>query len=584
MKYSKDDIQKLVENIKIEELIGEYVELKRSGASYKGRCPFHQEKTASFMVSPAKGIYKCFGCNAGGDALNFYMKINNVDYSDAIKELANKYKMDIKPVYGEIDEKKTQKEENYHSIMSIALDFFKEKIKGENSIGAIYFKNRDMDMEFVENYNLGYSPDSWEELYNYLKSKEFTEEEILESGLVKKNEERNSFYDVFRGRVMFPIYSPQGKIIGFGGRIITNNKETAKYLNSPETQFFEKGKNLYGLVNRGDYIRKNGYAILMEGYMDVLSAHKHGFNMSVASLGTAFTDDQAILLKRYSSNIIINYDMDSAGIKATERAAFILKKHGFNVRAVSYSDAKDPDELLSKYGKERFLIEVKNSKEIFDYLYDMYSRIYSGDEIIAKKNLIDRFKEFFKHITNRVEFSLYLEKLAKNSEIDISVLKDMFEPPKVETKDEVKREKPILRVTGKRDVVYKIEFETVLIALRGKRYFEKLYSKEIGDDFLRKIIAIAGEYFKGENLNIEIIEDERFYEEERKELVSIIYSAEMIGDCEEFFQEVSERWEKSEYENLDKQIEEELKSSNISPEKKRELFLKRFELLKKIKN
>ena len=149
----------------------------------------------------------------------------------------------------------------------------------------------------------------------------------------------------------------------------------------------------------------------MEGYMDVLSAHKHGFNMSVASLGTAFTDDQAILLKRYSSNIIINYDMDSAGIKATERAAFILKKHGFNVRAVSYSDAKDPDELLSKYGKERFLIEVKNSKEIFDYLYDMYSRIYSGDEIIAKKNLIDRFKEFFKHITNRVEFSLYSSRL-----------------------------------------------------------------------------------------------------------------------------------------------------------------------------
>jgi DNA primase len=583
MKYSKDDIQKLVENIKIEELIGGYVELKRSGASYKGRCPFHQEKTASFMVSPAKGIYKCFGCNAGGDVLNFYMKINNVDYADAIKELAQKYRLDIKPVHGEIDEKKSQKEEKYYQIMSAALDFFKENIKSENNPGAIYFKNRDMDIEFVETYNLGYIPDAWESLFNYLKSKEFSEEEILESGLVKKNEERNSFYDVFRGRIIFPIYSPYGKIVGFGGRIIINNKETAKYLNSPETQFFEKGKNLYGLVNRGDYIRKNGYAILMEGYMDVLSAHKHGFNMSVASLGTAFTDEQAKLLKRYSSNIIISYDMDSAGIKATERAAFILKKHGFNVRAVSYSDAKDPDELLSKYGKERFIEEMKNSKEIFDYLYEMYSRIYSGDEIIAKKNLIERFKEFFKNITNKVEYSLYIEKLAKESEIDILILKDMFEPPKNEIKD-IKRENTVKKGIVKRDAVYKLEFETVLIALRGKKYYEKFCSKEIKDEFLRKIIAVAKEYYIDDNLNSDIIEDENFYEEERKELVNIIYSAETIGECEEYFQDISEIWEKSEYENMYRVIEEELKNSNISSEKKRELFLKKFELLKKIKN
>lgn len=583
MKYSKDDIQKLVENIKIEELIGGYVELKRSGASYKGRCPFHQEKTASFMVSPSKGIYKCFGCNAGGDALNFYMKINNIDYVEAIKELSKKYRVDIKPVYGEIDEKKSQKEEKYHKIMSEALEFFKENIKKENNPGVAYFQNRDMDSKFIEDYDLGYTPDTWDSLFNYLKNKEFSEEEILESGLVKKNEERNSFYDVFRGRVMFPIYSPQGKIAGFGGRIISNNKDIAKYLNSPETEFFEKGKNLYGLLNRGDYIRRNGYAVLMEGYMDVLSAHKYGFNMSVASLGTAFTDEQAILLKRYSSNIIISYDMDSAGIKATERAAFILKKHGFNVRAVSYSDAKDPDELLSKYGKERFIEELKNSKEIFDYLYEMYSRIYSGDEIIAKKNLIERFKEFFKNITNRVEYSLYIEKLAKASEIDIAVLKETFEPPKSETA-EIKKENTIKKSIPKRDAIYKLEYETLLIALRGKKYYEKLYSKNIGDEFLRKVIAVAKEYYTDENLESSIIEDENFYEEEKKELVSIIYSAEMIGDCEEYFQEIYERWEKAEYEYLDKQIEEELKNSNLSPDRKRELFLKRFEILKKIKN
>lgn len=583
MRYSKEDIQKLVESIKIEELIGEYVELKRSGASYKGRCPFHQEKTASFMVSPAKGIYKCFGCNAGGDALNFYMKVNNMDYIEAVQELAKKYKSDIKPVYGEIDETRSKKEERYYSIMEAALEFFKSNIDGENTVGAVYFKNRDMNTEFVKNYNLGYSPDTWESLYNYLKEKEFTEEEIIESGLVKKNEERNSFYDVFRGRVMFPIYSPYGKIIGFGGRIITNNKETAKYLNSPETEFFEKGKNLYGLINRGDFIRRSGYSILMEGYMDVLSAHKFGFNMSVASLGTAFTDEQAILLKRYSSNVIISYDMDSAGRNATERAAFILKRNGFNVRAVNYSDAKDPDELLSKYGKERFLDEIRNSKEIFDFLYEMYSRIYSGDEIIAKKNLIERFKEFFKNITNKVEYSLYIEKLSKETDIEISVLKEMFEPPKAELQ-QIKRENRERKIGIRRDVNYKMEYETVLIALRGKRYFEKLSSKEIKDEFLRRIIAVAGKYFKEESLNIEIIEDENFYDEEKKELVNLIYSAEAIGNTDEFFEEISERWEKLEYKELYNAIEEELKSSALSQEKKSELFMKKFELLKKIKN
>lgn len=583
MRYSKEDIQKLVESIKIEELIGEYVELKRSGASYKGRCPFHQEKTASFMVSPAKGIYKCFGCNAGGDALNFYMKVNNMDYIEAVQELAKKYKSNIKPVYGEIDESRSKKEERYHLIMETALEFFKVNIEGENTAGAVYFKNRDMDSDFVKNYNLGYSPDTWESLFNYLKEKEFTEEEILESGLVKRNEERNSVYDVFRGRVMFPIYSPYGKIIGFGGRIITNNKESAKYLNSPETEFFEKGKNLYGLINRGDFIRRSGYSILMEGYMDVLSAHKYGFNMSVASLGTAFTDEQAILLKRYSSNVIISYDMDSAGRNATERAAFILKRNGFNVRAVNYSDAKDPDELLSKYGKERFLDEIRNSKEIFDFLYEMYSRIYSGDEIIAKKNLIERFKEFFKNITNKVEYSLYIEKLSKETDIDISILKEMFEPPKAE-QPQIKRENSVRKPIMRRDVNYKMEYETVLIALRGKRYFEKLSSKEIKDEFLRRIIAVAAKYFKEESLNIDIIEDENFYDEEKKELVNLIYSAEAIGNTDEFFEEISERWEKMEYKELYNAIEEELKSSALSQEKKSELFMKKFELLKKIKN
>lgn len=589
MKYKESDIEKLIDNIKIEELIGEYVSLKRAGASYKGRCPFHHEKTPSFVVTPVKKIFKCFGCNAGGNAITFYQKINNLDYYSAVSELAKKYRVDIKSIRG-FEKEEDDNEKRYYEIMENAHEFFKSRISDFDGEPLKYFEKRGMDVKFIEKYGLGYSPDTWDSMTTYMSEKGFNIDEIVNAGIVKIND-TGKIYDVFRGRVMFPIYSPYGKVIGFGGRVLSdNNKEIAKYLNSPETPYFEKGKNLYGLFNKGEYLRRNGYAILMEGYMDVLTAHKFDITSAVASLGTAFTDEQAKLLKRYTSNIIISYDMDSAGKNAAERASFILKRNGFNVRVISYDYAKDPDELLNKFGKNRFMDELKKSKEIFEFLYDIYSSQYSGDEIIYKKNLIERFKEFFANITNKVEYSLYLEKLSKYSAIETAVLTEIFSPPKKEISksseniEEVKREK----ISSKKEWFEKLEYETLLISLNSFKYYEKLKSKSIKNSFIRKIIAYSEEWFERDKLKDNfldtILSDTLFFDDDKKEIVEIVHESWTIKDPENYFNEVYERWEKLEYEELEKEIEKELKIDGITEERKRELMMRRFELLRKIKN
>lgn len=589
MKYRESDIEKLIESIKIEDLIGEYVELKRSGSNFKGRCPFHHEKTASFMVSPVKKIFKCFGCDAGGDAIKFYQKVNNIDYYTAVSELGKKYRVEIKSVKG-FEKEEDEHEKRYHEIMEKAHEFFTKNIFAADRSGIEYFEKRGMDRNFIEKYGLGYIPESWNKLTDYLLEEGYSEKELIEAALIKRSENGERLYDIFRGRVMFPIYSPYGKVIAFGGRVLADdNKEIAKYLNSPETPYFEKGKNIYGLFNKGEYIRKNGYVILMEGYMDVLTAHKHGITSAVASLGTAFTDEQAKLLKRYSSNIIISYDMDSAGKNACERASFILKRNGFNVRVVSYSYAKDPDELLNKYGKERYMEELKKSKEIFEFLYDFYSSQYSGDEIIFKKNLIERFKEFFQNITNRVEYSLYMEKLAKYSAIETTVLSEIFSPPKAEYREEVvkKESKPVKKVE-KREWIDKLEYETVLIALNSELYYKKLSEKNIKNEFIKKIMNYAYNRFERDKLRDDfldaILKDDIFFENEKREIVEMVQEAWTIAEPDEYFNEVNERWEKLEYEEMERQIEAELKMENITSERRVELMAKRFELLKKIKN
>ena len=421
MKYKAEDIDLLMEHLHIEEVVGEFVDLKKSGANYKGLCPFHQDTTPSFIVSPSKNICKCFVCGAGGNSIKFYSEYKKISFVEAVEELAKKYKIPIKS--SENSENDMNKE--YYEIMQRANEFFKEEIFKNSGREALdYLLKRKINPELIKNNEIGYASNGWTNLYDHLIKLGYEKSKIFDLGLAKEGEK--GIYDSFRNRIIFPIYSVSGKVIAFGGRLLENNDNIPKYINSQETPIFSKGKSLYGFIKKGSNIRKKNYSILMEGYMDVLSAHSYGFDVTLAPLGTALTNEQAVLLKRFTNNVLLSFDMDTAGQNATERAIMILKAHDFNIRVCIYDDAKDPDEYLKKFGREKFLKVVQNSLEAFDFLYKRYSKDYNLEDLMSKQNFINRFKDFFQCLENELEKSLYIDKLGKSLDIDIDILKKIL--------------------------------------------------------------------------------------------------------------------------------------------------------------
>lgn len=483
MKYRAEDIDFLANNLKIEEVVGEVVSLKKSGANYKGLCPFHQDSNPSFIVSPTKNICKCFVCGAGGNPIKFYADYKKINFIEAAKELSEKYKIPIR----EIKIRENQENNLYYEIMNSAHTYFSEQIFLNSGREALeYLSKRKINPQFIKKYGIGFASNSWNGLYDHLILKGYKEEDILELGLCKKGDK--GIYDIFRNRVIFPIYSPSGKVIAFGGRTLEDRKDIPKYINSPETPIFKKGKNLYGITDRGSNIRKKNYSILMEGYMDVLSGHSYGFDVALAPLGTALTEDQGRLLKGYTNNIILAFDMDEPGKMATERAIFILKNLGFNIRVLHLEGAKDPDEYLKAYGKDEFLKEVKESLEAFDYLYKIYSKEYNLEDLMAKQKFIERFKEFFQNIENHLEKTLYLDKLSKNLDISIELLKEiLIENNKKfknrRTYEEKQVEKPILKNNSKS---YDLEELTMAIIIGKLEYYRLLKNKPIKLSLWRK--------------------------------------------------------------------------------------------------
>lgn len=489
MKYRSEDIDNLINQLKIEEVVGEVVELKKSGANYKGLCPFHQDTTPSFSVSPSKNICKCFSCGAGGNPVKFYSEYYKISFEEAAEQLAKKYNIPLRSY--KINDKQEKENDKYYRIMNIAHQFFQDKIfENEGRNAMEYLSGRGVNPKFIRENELGYAPNSWNDLYDYLIAKGFEKEDIISLGLAKEGEK--GIYDAFRNRIMFPIYSPQGSIIAFGGRTLETSKEIPKYINSPDTPIFKKGKNLYGIKDKGNILRKKNYSLLMEGYMDVLSAHLYGFDVALASLGTAFTLEQGQLLKRYTNNVILSLDMDKAGQTATEKTAFILKNLGFNIRVLKFQNAKDPDEFLKKYGKEEFLKAVKNSLEIFDFLYDFYSKEYDLSNIMSKQKFIERFKDFFQNVESNLEKTLYLDKLSKTVNIEKSILQDMLI-----TNNKYREMKPSFYTEEKEQnsksvVKNALEDITMELILADINYYEYFKDKDIETPLCRKMF----EFFK----------------------------------------------------------------------------------------
>lgn len=532
MYYKPEDIDKLLDEINIEDVVGEFVELKKSGANYKGLCPFHADTNPSFVVNPNKNICKCFVCGAGGNAASFYSKIKKISFGEAVKELAKKYKINIKE---QKSNSQLEELEIYYEIMEESHNFFMEKMFSNNAKHALeYLANRGLNTKLIKEHQLGYASAKWEELYEYLLNKGYKSENILELGLIKKAEGR--IYDSFRDRIIFPIYSAQGRIIAFGGRALEKNDRIPKYINSPDTPIFKKGKNVYG-IERARNIKEKNYLILMEGYMDVLSACIYGFDTSVAPLGTALTEDQAKLLKRYSSNVLLSFDMDKAGLAATERAAYILKAEGFNIRVLEFEDGKDPDEYLKRNGREGFLKIVKNSVEIFDFLYNLFLEEYDLRDVMSKQNFVERFKEFFIALNSDLEKEIYIKRFSEKLDIDVEILKKTLIIDNKKSSKFKKNEEESLEIEKKEvekiSEAYNLELSIVKMLLKYPIYYSFFRGKKMELEISNKIFDFFEKKIK-ENLILDsktiirefkkIIDEENNFDETEKndEIIEIL--------------------------------------------------------------
>ncbi|SKA75695.1 DNA primase [Clostridium sp. USBA 49] len=361
MIISEEIIQKVKDSNDIVDIISENVKLRRSGKNYIGLCPFHNEKTPSFSVSQEKQIFRCFGCGEGGNVITFIMKYKNLDFIEAVKYLAERANIEIKAENYSTIRNKDINEKLYKINIDAARYFFTQLKRNKNAVS--YFLNRGISNATIKKFGLGYAPDGWDNLLKFLKHKGYSELDMLNAGLIIKSE-KGTFYDRFRNRVIFPVFDYKGNVIGFGGRVLDDSKP--KYLNSPETAIFKKGTNLFGL-NFAIKNLKNKMIIIVEGYMDCISLHQYGITNVVASLGTALTSNQAKLLKRYANKIIIAYDADLAGQKATLRGLDILKNEDFDIKVLTVPKGKDPDEFIRTNGSEAFLNLIDNAIPLIDY-------------------------------------------------------------------------------------------------------------------------------------------------------------------------------------------------------------------------
>ena len=546
MKYRSEDIENLLSHLKIEEVVGDEIELKKSGANYKGLCPFHPDTTPSFSVSPTKNICKCFVCGAGGNAIKFYSMYHKISYEEAVGELAKKYNIPIK-AYENKNFRQKEENEKYYKIMEEAHNYYQENIfENQGRIALEYLNKRGVSPKVIRENQLGYALSEWSGLFDHLIKKGFQKDDIMELGLAKNGEK--GIYDAFRNRIMFPIYSVSGRIIAFGGRTLESSKEIPKYINSPDTPIFKKGKNLYGIKDKGSILKKKNYSLLMEGYMDVLSAHSYGFDVALASLGTAFTYEQGELLKKYTNNVIMSLDMDSAGQMATERTAFILKNLGFNIRVLKLENAKDPDEYLKTFGKEAFLKCVKNSLEIFDFLYELYSKEYDLSNIMSKEKFIARFKEFFKNVESTLERSLYLDKLAKYTNLDKTLLKETLIDNNIYKKVEEKIEIFSKKEKEKQAEHSILEEMTIELIFSQIDFFKYFFDKTLESSFSKKIFYFFENLEEGKDLSMELMEfikQEEFTESEKDKILTLMFRSTEYSDekkRQELLKEIYKSW------------------------------------------
>ena len=416
---SKDTIDKVFEFSRVEEVISDFIALKKSGANYKGLSPFTKEKTPSFVVSPSKQIWKDFSSGKGGNVIAFLMEHEQFNYPESIRYLANKYNIEIIETVETSDNIEERNErESLFIINNFASSYFQDKLSEKEEINK-YLLNRGLSLTTIKNFNLGYSTDSQNNFYKKANDNGYSDKYLEETGLVIASD--NKKIDRFRERIIFPIKSIAGRVLGFGGRIIDSNKKIAKYINSPESKIYNKSKILYGIYESKQFIIKDDNCLLVEGYMDVIQLHEHGIKNVLASSGTSLTKNQIILVKRLTSNIVLLFDGDQAGVSASLRSIDLILEEGLNVKICSFPEGDDPDSFVRKNKKEKMLEFINNeSKDFVDFKLSI-NKDFKDDED-KKVSVIKNILKSISLIPDTLKQEIYIKKLSAVLEIDESSL------------------------------------------------------------------------------------------------------------------------------------------------------------------
>ena len=576
-RYSDEIIDEVRQNNDIVDIISQYVHLKRSGRNFFGLCPFHNEKSPSFSVSPDKQIFHCFGCGVGGNVFTFLTKIEGINFIEAVQTLAERAKIQLPTLESNGDASKELLKAKVYKVNELAANFYHENLyKPESKIAQEYIKQRKLTNETLKSFQIGFSG-KFDELYQELKKQGLEETEILESGLVNRND-KGQYIDRYRNRIMFPICDARGRVIAFGGRVLDDSKP--KYINSPENVVYSKGRNLFGLnvAKKGDIKQ----ILIVEGYMDVISLHQRGITNVVAPLGTALTQQQGWLLRKNSEKIILSFDSDEAGLTAKMRALDILQDMGCDIRILQMDGAKDPDEYIIKYGNARFKKLVEKALSVIEFKVKVLKQSLHLENVNDKIKFLNEIAKLIARVDNTIEREVYIEKIAK--EYDISKEAIYAEVNKLvynQNKSEkvLEKAKPMIHHKQTEEIqvpqaVKKRENTILSILLEGDiNIFQVIRQNIKVEDFKdlihQKIAKKLYEELEKGNSNINSIID-MLGEEEQNHITEIMADDYEIDNMEKAIDDIMQSYEKDKLNRrkfeLLELIEEELEES-----KKKEL-------------
>ncbi|PKL87941.1 MAG: DNA primase [Ignavibacteriae bacterium HGW-Ignavibacteriae-2] len=413
MRIPENQIEEIRSSANILDIVSGYVQLRKRGRNFIGSCPFHNEKTPSFTVSEEKQIFHCFGCGAGGNVYKFLMDFKNISFVEAVQEVADQIGVKINFEQDKFSSEQNELEK-YYEINVLAAKFFSNKLlnSDDGEEGREYFKNRKIKPQTQRAFGLGYASALWENLLFYLNENRVDLNDTYHLGLIDKRDD-GSYYDKFRGRIIFPIFSPNGRVIAFGGRILDNSAKAAKYLNSPESSIYSKRRSLYGLFQSKDEIRKLNKVILVEGYMDLISLYQHGVKNVVASSGTSLTEEQVQLLSRFTRNITVLFDADEAGQKAAMRSIEILLKQDFDVKIVLLPENEDPDSYINKFGRESFDDKLDRAQNFLEFQMDQYKKAGSLEDPVRQAEAIRSLVGSAALVSDTLKRNLLIKSISK---------------------------------------------------------------------------------------------------------------------------------------------------------------------------